>query len=55
MSRVFKDRLVDEIDLEEFDGLILNSIRDIIKKPNFQTKERILFGDFIEKEQDMRV
>jgi len=55
MNRVFKDRLVDEIDWKAFDDLILNSIRDIIKKPNFHTKERILFGDFIEKEQDMRV
>jgi len=57
MNRVFKDRLADEQDCKDFDDLIVLSIREDVKMDPKKclTKERILFGDFIEKEQDMRV
>jgi len=56
MRRVFSDRLLEEKDHTEFETLINSTVTEDLNmdaKVIF-AKQRILFGDFIEKEQDMK-
>lgn len=56
MRRVFSDRLLEEKDHTDFEALILNTITEDLNMDSAQifSRERILFGDFIEKDQDMK-
>jgi len=56
MRRVFSDRLLEEKDHVDFEALILNTITEDLNMDSAQifSRERILFGDFIEKDQDMK-
>jgi len=56
IRRVFSDRLLEEKDHIDFEALILNTITEDLNMDSAQifSRERILFGDFIEKDQDMK-
>ena len=55
MRLVFCDWLLEEKDYVNL-ALILNTVTEDLKMDSAQisSKERILFGDFIEKDQDMK-
>lgn len=47
MNRVFRDRLLDKRDLEDFDNLVRTSVKEKIKCEELKVYDRdvILFGD----------
>lgn len=57
MNRVFRDRLLAKEDLNKFDGLIRLVIETRISVDSGQVfdKERILYGDFMDKDADNRI
>jgi len=56
MDRVFKDRLVENKDTDDFTTLVFKSVTSRLKMTNDEifSKDHILFADFIEKELENR-
>jgi len=57
MNRVFRDRLIDKKDLNDFDRLIKRAVTTKINEAESDIffAERILFGDFIDKDPENRI
>lgn len=56
MNRVFKDSLIDNDDNILFDEIISDTLKDLKfnVKDIMEEKEHILFGEFIDKDQDIK-
>lgn len=55
MARVFRDRLTEEQDGSDFDTMLASFIVDGVDreiKARINTSEKIIFGDFIDKDND---
>lgn len=57
MNRVFKDRLLDKKDNQDFDNLIKRAVTEKLETEEelIFSKPRILFGDFMDKDPENRV
>jgi len=57
MNRVFRDRLIDKKDLNDFDSMIKNAITNKLdcKLEEVLDRDYILFGDFLEKDQENKM
>lgn len=57
MNRVFRDRLLEKVDINDFDTLLRKAVVNKLKLDLNEvfSKEHILFADFMDKDPENRI